>query len=688
LSRDNAAIKAQCRHQTTRRPIERYRRRRFTEGQSDAGSNKPVMISYRAMAALRRPARDMVLALAMSTQLSFAQSPSTGEGAADLLPIGKAFLRAALAAESRGQTRLAAFPVSFPLPICGFAGGRCGAVNRDGTVAVGPEYDWVDVFHEGRALVRSGGVYGYVDTAGRLIAKPQYNVAGHFMRGFAQVDIGGRSGLIDLEGRTVLEPRFGFVIPFTDQVFWASEGRAVSDGPPGTEQFNFDSPVVTVDGYTRRYIGGSGKWGLVDRSGSWLRPPEFSSVRFFDRDNTTLMLVKADSGWGVIRPDGSWQIEPKFQQLGQIVNGLAIARLDGRWGFVDAAGQIRIEPKYDYTFGFAASAKLGAARVNNRFGLIDRSGAWVVDPMYDIIFSGGNLIPRSWWTIKSGEKYGLLDENGHLVISPLFEQSPERCEDGRMIGVIDDKPRLFARDGTAVDPSEGQLWWPASCRAPHVVKVGDRFAYADDKLSLITPAKFDKAGGFFENQFAVAGVDGKFGLLKPDGRWAIEPNFQALSPGPGDGAVLAKADDKFGMIDVTSGAWVTQQRFDGICAIGPGLVMAQTNDKRGVLNAAGGWLIEPKYTRIGTRLEDGLVPALTGDRWGFIDGAGKLVIDATYDAPTFFDRGINWVKTASSETESSWCPIDRRGKMIAGLPCQPSDPLRRMFGVLDCRIGR
>jgi hypothetical protein len=644
------------------------------------------MRTLHGAAALLRLAICIALTLEISTTELLAQdattTSSTSQGTAKLIPIGKALLDASLAREGRANSGFG-LPVSFPLPTCGFAGGFCGAVNRDGTLAVAPDYDWVDTFHDGRAVVRSGGLYGYVDTAGRVIAKPQYNIADRFSRGFAQIDIGGRSGLIDLEGRTVLEPRFGFIVPFTDNVFWASQSRTVSDGPPGTEKFNFDSPVLVVNGHSDRHVGASDKWGLVDRSGSWLRPPEFSAVRFFDPDNTAVMLAKTDSGWGVIRPDASWQIEPKFQQLGQLVDGLAAAQLDGHWGFVDASGQIKIEPKYDYTYGFASAATLTAARVNKSFGLIDRSGAWIVRPQYDKIFPGGILIPKSWWTVESGAKSGLLDETGRLVIGPQFDHTPRRCDDGRIVGVIDGKPRLFTGDGKPAEPSQVQLWWPASCDVPYVVKIGDKFAYADRDLSLITLPKFDQAGPFFENRLAVAGLDGKFGLLRPDGTWAIEPTLEAVSSEPADGTVLAKAGDKSGIIDVSSGAWVTQQRFDGICSIGPGLIMALTNGKRGILNTSGAWLIEPKYKRIGIRLEDGLVPALVENRWGLIDGEGTLIIDAKYDEPAFFDHGIAWAKTGDSS-----CPIDRRGKSIATMQCQPSDSLKREVRIFDCRIGR
>ena len=95
------------------------------------------------------------------------------------------------------------------------------------------------------------------------------------------------------------------------------------------ELINFEQTTVTND------IDADGKWGLLARTGEWIRKPEFRSISVFDPNDNSLARVKSDSGWGVIRPDGSWLIEPKFEALGRLYNGLAAARLEGKFGFVE-----------------------------------------------------------------------------------------------------------------------------------------------------------------------------------------------------------------------------------------------------------------------------------------------------------------------------------------------------------------
>jgi len=370
------------------------------------------------------------LVVLFSATYASAQGTSPGietNPARKLLPIGKIILQAAVEREDKATNAGIRTSISFPLPMCGFTGGLCGAVNRDGTIAVAPEFDWVDAFHEDRALVRQTGLYGYVDTAGRLIAKPQYRIAGTFFRGYAQVDVEGTSGLIDREGRTVLEPRYGFVAPFTTDVFWASEDRSISDGVTGTEQFAGDGLSFTVvfQGVPDKKLISGGKFGLVDRTASWIRRPDVLAIRPFDPVHRAVMWAKADAGWGLIRPDGTWFVMPTFQDAHQLVDGLAPVKRGGKWGYVDRNGVLTIEPQFDLAGYFEVGRSLAPARVGKLFGLIDRSGSWVVEPKFDEIFA------RSAWfysrrSIPPGGRLG-------LAISAAYSRSARGLWQGRCL---------------------------------------------------------------------------------------------------------------------------------------------------------------------------------------------------------------------------------------------------------------
>ena len=73
---------------------------------------------------------------------------------------------------------------------------------------------------------------------------------------------------------------------------------------------------------------------------------------------------------------------------------------------------------------------------------------------------------------------------------------------------------MLTPNGQPIEPPQGE-WSRLNCYGPQVVRVGNRYGYADVELRLITPPKFEEAGTF-SNGLAVAKIDGKRGLLKPD----------------------------------------------------------------------------------------------------------------------------------------------------------------------------
>ena len=615
-----------------------------------------------------------------------------------LLAIRESALAGALAEERRAKQAARDTRISFPLPTCVFEGGLCGALNRDGSVAVAPQFDWVDNFHEGRARVRQAGLYGYIDTAGRVVVEPKYEIAGAFWRGLAEVDIGGKSALINLNGRQVLEPKFARAHPFTAETYWVLEGTRRYNGRPGmAELVNYKDWNVNYD------ASAVGKWGLIDRTGAWIRRPEFSSLRAFDRADDGLVLVRASTGWGVIRPDGTWFIEPKFESLGRASgDGFIPARINGKAGYSNRAGEFVIEPKFDVADSFQGD-DLARVMVANAYGLIDRTGNWVVEPKYEFLTHGlASYAGLIWFRV--GKEWGAIDRPGQSVVKPQFSQSGATvCEDGWVIGYINRKHRAVRREGSPLPMPNGELL-AQDCKQPFQVQVGGKLGYVDRALNPITEVKFESASTFLHD-VAIVKFEGRSGYIRRDGTWLIEPRFEEAHPfmeeAGGEAFAAVKLDGKFGCIK-RSGAWLFEPqlvelpwrchdlvtkaagRFAHITPAGtwriePGIETiagfgkefdaVKVHGKFGVVDRNGAWVIEPRWRSFGIYFEAGLVPVKLDDKWGFIDASGALIIDATYDAFSNFERGINWVKTGDV-----WCAIDRRGRNVASLACQSTDP--------------
>jgi hypothetical protein len=653
------------------------------------------------------------LAAVMLTHGALAQDQRS-----DLTPAGRAVLQSKIAADGPGRTR----PMTFPFPMCTFPGGLCGAVHRDGTVAIPPRYDWVGAFSENRAAVRIGGLYGFIDEQGAEVVKPQYRIVDDYKFGFAQVDVDGKSGLIDRDGKMVIEPKYGFVEAIGPDRFRVSELRRLG-GMLGGENFSgvwtefTASGGVSISGMPLGF--GDTASGIIDSSGQWIERPGTQS-REFDKDDPSIRWVQRDKLWGLARADGSWLVEPKFQQADAMTDGLARVTVNGKVGFIDRTGRFAIEPTFDKAWEFKPGLGRTSAARGGIFGVIDKTGSWVFQTNYQQVHFasvyGRNPASetRFGWDFKKADRWGLLDLDGRVVLDAEFDQV-QHCADGRLVARKNKEWLYFKSDGSPLQPPDGRLI-DASCDGvpPYTLKVGDKFGLVDASSSAITPVHFDaivRAGSDVKN----VKIDGKWGRIGPDGRWLLEPKFDYLSGGVDifvasidgkrgfmrsdgtwliepkfDAARLRNGDTAFvtisgatGVLRLTDQSWVIPQRPGVLCDIG-NAIMAQSDGKRVILSRTGEPWIDIGAERIGLSLDFGLLTFLKNDQWGLVDTAGQVMVEPQFDEPVYFSpnlRGVAWAKR-----NRSWCAIDRRGRPVPGIPCAVDDAVQPPSGRFECKV--
>jgi hypothetical protein len=129
-----------------------------------------------------------LLRVAVLVCVAWVHAAVAQDAATELTPAGKAILRDILQLGNRPPVHPAP-STTFPLAICAFPRGLCGAVHADGSIAVPPRYDWIGTFSDRRAAVRLGGLYGFVDDEGREVVNPQYRMVDDFR--FGRLDRSG-----------------------------------------------------------------------------------------------------------------------------------------------------------------------------------------------------------------------------------------------------------------------------------------------------------------------------------------------------------------------------------------------------------------------------------------------------------------------------------------------------------------
>jgi WG containing repeat len=632
----------------------------------------------------------------------------------ELLPLGRGTLAGATASEKQLTELKQKYPLRthpksyFPMPICAFEGGRCGAVDRNGRVVVAPEFDWVSGFQEDRAIVMRGGRYGFVTNTGRVIAEPTYDRVGAFKHGFAQVILGGKMGIIDRQGRLAVEPNtYSFAAVFGDNSFWVSKERQfceamtfdkLSDGGMNTFfggcRMNNPYPFSLFDiTFHRTDNDGASatdvllpaeNLALVDGAGEEIRPPHFTDALLFDQGNRDLAWAKGPAAWGLLRSDGHWQVEPRFEAVRPLIEGFAAVKLNNQWGFVDRAGKLVIEPKFESTDFFQKGH--AAVSQGGLWGFIDKTGRWVVQPKFDQVrFLRGNLLTaargKDWgladvsgkwvveprfdnvyphdfetkvpkWEITKDNHGGVIDENGKLLVEPILFGNVQFCDNGTIHGTVNNVPHMFAPDGKPLTPPKGELVAPHFCKGPFTYKVGGKFGFIDGNMKPLTPAKFESAVGLLVK------LDGKFGLLNADMTWKIEPKYDELKHN-GVRYSVARVDGMYGILSPDQ-SWLLKPKYDALQDLGNGTALARVDGKSGMLNiATRKWIVPARYDAIcspsGIMIED------AGKR-GFIDSKGKMLISAKFHRIGIrHDSGL----IPFQETpESKWGFADLAGSVV------------------------
>jgi hypothetical protein len=197
--------------------------------------------------------------------------------------------------------------------------GRFGYANKNGELAIKPQYTWAEDFSEGLAAVRGQDPtqtkFGFIDKTGEIVIAAQFDQAFSFSEGLAAVETGfraeggkqvaGKYGFIDKSGEFVIAPQFEFAFNF-------SEGLA---------RVNDESQAM----------------GYIDRTGRFVIAPKYNEAWDFSEG---LAAVSSDDDWFAhIDKTGKKRLG-LFGGSWSFSDGLTIVGQDGKRVYVDKTGKV------------------------------------------------------------------------------------------------------------------------------------------------------------------------------------------------------------------------------------------------------------------------------------------------------------------------------------------------------------
>ena len=247
------------------------------------------------------------------------------------------------------------------------------------------EYDFIDDYSDGIALVGKDGKRGFIDKKGEIVIPLIYDLAYPCKEGLAHVAVRGN------------------------------------------------------DGYY--------KVGFVDKSGKVIIPLEYSSASWWFVDGT--VSVSKGMNKYIIDKNGKVIIDlsSKYDGVNPFSEGLAWVSKDHKDGYINQKGEEIIPLIYDYAWGDTRDIRrefkngVVPVRLSGKHGYIDRNG----DEVIPIIHDASGAMSEDVVCMKLDGKWAYYDIWGNQLTDFIFDDA-EDFEDGQALVLFDGDYYVIDKD--------------------------------------------------------------------------------------------------------------------------------------------------------------------------------------------------------------------------------------------------
>lgn len=363
-------------------------------------------------------------------------------------------------------------------------------VKNNGIVVVTPQYDYVDVFFEGKAIVMLGTKFGTIDATGKVVIPiGRYTLVNPFSEGLASVSLNKKYGFVDASGKEIITPQYDFAGSFKDGLasvelngkagFINKAGKVVIPYKYGyCRIFSEGLSVVGINGVWDEQDYVQGKWGVIDKTGKELVPPKYDYIGYFA------------GGVAEVNIGGMWEYNEYDEPT---VYG-------GKWGAIDKTGKEIVPLKYDYLItGSYSQYGYMVVEANKKYGVVNAAGVQLTPIKYDFIKPSSNEPGIA--VVNIGGKYDELF--GELIFNPYSggSQGFVNFKTGKEI-----TPVQYANVG---DFYEGLAMVNiGAVYTQDAGYTGGKWGYINNTGQTIIPLKFDSADYFFDGKAKVK-LDGR-----------------------------------------------------------------------------------------------------------------------------------------------------------------------------------
>jgi len=303
--------------------------------------------------------------------------------------------------------------------------GYWGFIDESGKLAVEPQYEWVEAYSDGFAMVGIDDGVTYIDKEGTPLTTEVFDDAYPFSSGYGVVESEGYLGVINRLGDWVIRPEYDDVGELSEGLFYAEKngkyGYLNREGEVAIP-FRFDDGTDFHLGVA--VVDSAGKKALINHQGQALTSFRFDWIEGFERPEKPSRF-KIEDGYGLIDPTGRLLTDTLFDAIGEFREELALVAMNGQYGFFSLSGDTVIDFLYTYSDRALSESYFenGHAKVfqKEKVGMIDTSGT----KAFPAIFEDMGTYVRPLVAVKKRGKWGYSDLKVDLAIPYEFDIAGE-----------------------------------------------------------------------------------------------------------------------------------------------------------------------------------------------------------------------------------------------------------------------
>jgi len=363
-----------------------------------------------------------------------------------------------------------------------------GLYDINGKQLLPHDFEFIQEFHCGLAVVKKKGKYGVIDKNGKELFYTDYGKIEDFAYGYAKVYSKGKTGIIDHTGREVVELKSQIL----DYQYGFIEGMAVREK--------------------------DGKIGFIDTTGKLVIPYKYDWVGYFRGGITKVRIGKH---FGYINKKGEDIIPPSkyeessYSQLGKYYDKFIIGFKDSVFHVYDFLGKEITQLQYENINDWDANTKsfFVSLKSYNLNGVLDSNFQVIIPVEYKSL---EKIFPKllAAWTL--GDTMKIFNMNGKLLSNNEYD----------WIKPFPDETDYSYSNGLAM------------------VGRNDKVGVVNSYLKIIIPVKYEEIEGF-NYGLAVVKRNNKYGYVNIRGKEVIPVIYDEADSFRGDEAEVTLKGESF-----------------------------------------------------------------------------------------------------------------------------------------------